>query len=76
MIIRHLVLPNHVECCSKPILKWISKNLGKETVINIMGQYRPVYMAAECEEITRYPSHLELEEVVTYARSLGLINLI
>ncbi len=25
MIIRHLVLPNHVECCSKPLLKWISK---------------------------------------------------
>ena len=43
MIIRHLVLPDHVECCSKPILKWISKNLGNETVVNIMGQYRPVY---------------------------------
>jgi len=26
MIIRHLVLPSHVECCSKPILKWISEN--------------------------------------------------
>ena len=29
MIIRHLVLPGHVECCSKPVLKWISENLGK-----------------------------------------------
>lgn len=76
MIIRHLVLPNHVECCSKPILKWISENLGKETVVNIMGQYRPVYRAQECEEIARYPSHQELEEVVNYAKSLGLINLI
>lgn len=76
MIIRHLVLPNHVECCSKPILKWISENLGKETIVNIMGQYRPVYRAQECEEITRYPSRQELEEAVNYAKKLGFINLI
>jgi putative pyruvate formate lyase activating enzyme len=76
MIIRHLVLPDHVECCSKPILKWISENLEKETVVNIMGQYRPVYMAQECEEIMRYPRHQELEETVNYAKKLGLINLI
>ncbi len=75
MIIRHLVLPGHVECCSKPILKWIRDNLGKKTVVNIMGQYRPVYRAYKCKEITRYPSHSELEEVVKYARKLGLINL-
>ncbi|OEC85648.1 MULTISPECIES: radical SAM protein [Methanobacterium] len=76
MIIRHLVLPGHVECCSKPILKWISENLGKETVINIMGQYHPVYRACESEKITRYPSRRELEEVVNYAKNLGFINLI
>jgi putative pyruvate formate lyase activating enzyme len=76
MIIRHLVLPGHVECCSKPILKWISKNLGNETVVNIMGQYRPVYRANESPEIMRYPSHYEMEETINYAKSLGLINII
>ncbi|HML04632.1 MAG TPA: radical SAM protein, partial [Methanobacterium sp.] len=76
MIIRHLVLPNHVECCSKPILKWISENLGNKTVVNIMGQYRPVYKANESPEIMRYPSRDELEETVNYAKSLGLTNLI
>lgn len=76
MIIRHLVLPNHVECCSKPILKWISENLGNETVVNIMGQYRPVYRANECTEIMHYPSRGEMEETINYAKSLGLIDLI
>lgn len=76
MIIRHLVLPGHVECCSKPIIKWIRNNLGKETVVNIMGQYRPVYRANESPEIMRYPSHEEMEEIRTYAKNLGLINLI
>jgi putative pyruvate formate lyase activating enzyme len=76
MIIRHLVLPGHVECCSKPILKWISKNLGNETVVNIMGQYRPVYRANESPEIMCYPSHYEMEETINYAKSLGLMNII
>lgn len=76
MIIRHLVLPNHVECCSKPILKWIKDNLGEKTVVNIMGQYRPVYRADEFPEIMRYPSHHELEETVDYAKRLGLLNII
>jgi len=76
IIIRYLVLPNHVECCSKPILKWISENLGNETVVNIMGQYRPVYRADEFPEIMRYPSREEIEETTNYAKRIGLINLI
>jgi putative pyruvate formate lyase activating enzyme len=76
MIIRHLVLPEHVECCSKPILKWISKNLGNETVVNIMGQYRPVYRANESSKIMRYPSFEEMNEIKKFAYNLGLKNII
>nr|MDO8117509.1 4Fe-4S cluster-binding domain-containing protein [Candidatus Sigynarchaeota archaeon] len=43
LVIRHLVLPNHVECCSKPILTWISENLPC-AMVNIMGQYRPHHL--------------------------------
>lgn len=76
MIIRHLVLPNHVECCSKPIIKWISQNLGSDVILNIMGQYHPVYQAHEYEEISRLPLSSEVGEVVQYARELGFNNLI
>ncbi|MEM4260879.1 MAG: 4Fe-4S cluster-binding domain-containing protein [Candidatus Woesearchaeota archaeon] len=31
MIIRHLPLPKHWECCSKPIIDWICKNLNTES---------------------------------------------
>jgi len=45
MIIRHLVLPNHFECCSRPLLDWIAKNLDNSRVrVNIMEQYRPEYL--------------------------------
>ncbi|NYB51290.1 MAG: radical SAM protein [Methanobacteriaceae archaeon] len=76
IIIRHLVLPNHVECCSKPLLEWISKNLGLKPVLNIMGQYHPVYKAQDHVEISGLPSSSEISEVIHYAHDLGFNNLV
>ena len=39
-VIRHLIMPNHVECCTKPVLEWIARNMP-EVPINIMDQYYP-----------------------------------
>ncbi len=41
MIIRHLVMPGHVEDDSKPVLKWIADNMPGGVLVNIMDQYRP-----------------------------------
>ena len=27
MVIRHLIMPNHIECCTRPVLEWIAKNM-------------------------------------------------
>ena len=71
MIIRHLVMPNHVECCSKPIMKWIADNLPN-AVINIMAQYRPEYHACDYDDISRSVSMNEVNQVREYATSLGI----
>jgi len=76
LIIRHLVLPNHLECCTKPLLDWISQNLKKNTVINIMSQYRPLYLANNYEELGRYVYRDEIREAVKYAKNIGLKNVI
>lgn len=78
MIIRHLVLPNHIECCSKNVLRWIADNLPRERVlVNIMDQYRPEHLVVKNPEryrdIARRPSRRELEEVYSYADKLGLL---
>ncbi|MEM4872203.1 MAG: radical SAM protein [Thermofilaceae archaeon] len=76
MIIRHLVLPNHVECCTKPVLKWISENCPR-ALVNIMDQYRPEHLVAfypeKYREIARRPSPRELEEAYAFADELGLV---
>lgn len=71
MIIRHLVIPNHIDCCSKPIIKWISENLPNATV-NIMAQYRPEYKAYDYEDISRHVSLEEVLQVKGYANKLNI----
>ncbi|MHA1304630.1 MAG: radical SAM protein, partial [Candidatus Heimdallarchaeaceae archaeon] len=73
-IIRHLVMPNHVECCSLPILDWIHENL-EASLVNIMGQYRPVFKvqtSSKYVEIQRRPLSTEMRQVKNHARKLGL----
>ena len=72
LLIRHLLLPGHFECCTKPILEWIAKNLKNRAVVNIMGQYRPEYKASEYTELRRLVSEKEKEEAANYAKKLGL----
>ncbi|MEM0453882.1 MAG: radical SAM protein [Sulfolobales archaeon] len=75
IIIRHLVLPNHIECCTKPVLEWIVKNCNN-SLVNIMAQYRPEYLVVthrdEYRDIARGPSTTEMEEAYEYARRLGI----
>lgn len=58
LIIRHLVLPNHM-MNSKMILKWISKNINKDVLVSVMAQYFPTYKALEIDDINR---KLNIEE--------------
>ncbi|MEM2903334.1 MAG: radical SAM protein, partial [Candidatus Bathyarchaeia archaeon] len=76
LIIRVLVLPNHLKCCTEHILKWIAENLGVETRVNIMFQYRPEWRAYEIPELRRRLTRDEIEEAIRLARSVGLKNFI
>ncbi len=71
MLIRHLVLPNHIDCCSKPVLRFIAKHLP-DALVNIMGHYKPEYRAYEQKDISRSISSEEVLQVKEYAEKLGI----
>ncbi len=71
LLIRHLVMPNHIECCTRYILRWISKNTPN-SIVNVMEQYRPEYKAHEYEDISRPLRISEYEEALEIAKDLGL----
>ncbi|MEM4641113.1 MAG: radical SAM protein [Candidatus Pacearchaeota archaeon] len=72
IVIRHLVLPGHLECCTKPILEWIAKNLKNKAIVNIMDQYRPEFLAYKFKDINRFLTAQEFDEAIDYAKTLGL----
>jgi putative pyruvate formate lyase activating enzyme len=74
LMIRHLVMPNNVGG-TKKVLEWIARNLPKDTYLNIMSQYRPMYKALDYPEIARRITREEYREAVRHARELGLTNL-
>ena len=73
LMIRHLVMPNNVGG-SKKVMSWIAKELPKDTYVNIMSQYRPMYKAYDYPELNRRITNLEFYSVVNYAKALGLNN--
>ena len=75
LLIRHLVLPNEL-AGTKKVMEFLAKEISKNTYINIMDQYRPLYQAHEFPEIDRRTYRSEVNEVVEYAKKKGIQNLI
>ena len=73
VVIRHLVLPNHIEN-SKKVLKWIKENLDNKVFVSIMAQYFPTYKAKDIEKINRKLTQKEYQEIMEYVDSIGLDN--
>ncbi|MDY6844456.1 MAG: radical SAM protein [Thermodesulfobacteriota bacterium] len=74
LIIRHLVMPNNTSG-SEEIMEWIAKNLPKDTYVNVMAQYNPVYKAYDYPELSRRINSEEYKKVVKRAKEMGLTNL-
>ena len=73
VIIRHLVLPNHIQN-TKNILKWINENLPKDIYVSVMAQYFPTYKAKNDSLINRKLNKKEYKEILNYLYSLDLQN--
>ena len=73
LIIRHLVLPNHIDN-SKKVLLWIKENLPKDIYVSLMAQYFPTYKAKDIENLNRKLSNKEFEEIKNYLEKLDIHN--
>jgi len=76
LLIRVLVLPEHLECCAKVVLNWIAQNLGTWVRTNVMFQFRPEWRAHEIPELRRRLTRGEMERALELAKEAGLNNFI
>jgi len=74
LLVRHLVMPDHVENANG-VLSFLAEEIGRETFVNVMAQYRPHYEAKSderYEEIDRRVTPAEYQAVLDHAREVGL----
>jgi putative pyruvate formate lyase activating enzyme len=76
LIIRILVLPGHLVCCTKAVLKWLSENLGEGVRVNLMFQYRPEWKSHQVPELRRSLTEKERRRAMELAKEAGLTNFI
>ena len=73
LIIRHLVLPGHVEN-SKKILRFIAEELSPRVHVSLMSQYYPVYKAIGHTVLGRELFKDEYQEIIDEMDRLGLFK--
>lgn len=73
IIIRHLVLPNHI-LNTKHILKWIKENMPQDIYVSVMAQYFPTFKAKEDNLLNRKLTKKEYKEIENYLYTLDLKN--
>lgn len=71
LLVRHLVMPGCVED-SRAIMDFLAGQISPDTFVNVMGQYRPLFRAAEFAGISRRPEADQVREVRRYAEEKGL----
>ncbi|MFN8258644.1 MAG: radical SAM protein [Bacteroidales bacterium] len=73
LIIRHLVLPGHVDE-SKKVLKYIAEEISTGVSISLMSQYYPAYKAKGHKTIGRSLYTNEYQDIVNFFYKLGFRN--
>lgn len=73
LLIRHLILPGHIEE-SKKVLRTIAEELSPGVHISLMSQYHPVPLVKNHQLLNRSLYKSEYESVVEAMESLGFRN--
>jgi putative pyruvate formate lyase activating enzyme len=73
VIVRHLLLPNHVDD-SKKIVNYLYNEYGDNIFISLMNQYTPLRKFEKYNELNNIVSESEYDELIEYACDLGIIN--
>lgn len=71
LLIRHLVIPEGL-AGTKDLMEFVATDISKDSYVNLMAQYRPIYRAYEFPELNRKISSQEYQEAIAIARRAGL----
>ncbi len=71
LIVRHLLMPGHLDCCWRPVAQWIATELP-DVKVNLRPGFWPAWQAARHPELRARVSVSDGRRAETVARQLGL----
>lgn len=71
LIVRHLVMPGHLECCVKPVVHWLQRHMP-EVKLSLRNGYVPAWQARHFPEIARHLKDSEFSQALDWARRARL----
>jgi putative pyruvate formate lyase activating enzyme len=73
VIVRHLILPGHWDCCQKPLIDWFS-HYKSGIIFHPMAQYKPLWKITEADGRLSFPlPEQEYRKTLEYAQKAGLL---
>jgi putative pyruvate formate lyase activating enzyme len=74
ILLRHLVLPSGLSG-TREVMRFVARQISKNTYVNIMAQYRPCGRAGEVKELSVHPSKTDYEAALQAAKEEGIERL-
>ena len=71
IVLRHLVLPGHIDCCTRPALEWVAREIPAVR-LSLKLDYLVMPRAREDDRLGRFLCEEERERVLRLVHSLGL----
>ena len=71
LIVRHLLMPGHLECCWRPVARWLARELPL-TKVSLRSGYWPAWHAARHSELGSTVGVAESRRAAEWAAELGL----
>ncbi|HXS68669.1 MAG TPA: radical SAM protein [Candidatus Polarisedimenticolia bacterium] len=71
LIVRHLLMPGHIDCCWRPIAQWTAENLPRVKV-NLRAGFWPAWHAAGHAELRGTNSRADIDRAIKIGHEFGL----
>lgn len=71
LIVRHLLMPGHIDCCLRPVLQWLSEEMS-DVEISILNGFTPAWNSGRVPELLQPLSADELQRARNLIRASGL----
>jgi len=70
LLVRHVALPGHLDCCAEPVARWLKTALPQATIL-MLDQYEPLHRAVADPVLGRILSGVEQARLAALANWLG-----